>query len=134
MVMEAVNTVQILYKQHTSYLSFLLHRHDFEIQFFTPQKNEKHPKITTITPQKSKTCSFSRSIWEISHLREIFTRGPPVVPVTNMRYAEHLTGYARVSQVFGNPHPSLRDGDLSLKSVGPGPSQLVSRVTAGSCP
>ena len=36
---------------HTSYLSFPLHRQDFQIQNFTPRNNSN-------LPQKSKICSF----------------------------------------------------------------------------
>ena len=59
----------------------------FESQYFTPTNYKKHPKVTTNCPQKCKICIFLRSIWKILHRTDFFTQAPPVVPVTNMRYA-----------------------------------------------
>ena len=39
------------------------------------------------SPQKCKICIFLRLISKILHQTEFFTQAPPVVPVTNMRYA-----------------------------------------------
>ena len=43
--------ILIIHSNHTSYLSFPLHRQDFQIQNFTPRNNSN-------LPQKSKICSF----------------------------------------------------------------------------
>ena len=56
-------------------------------QYFTPKNYEKHPKITTNSPKKCKIYSFCIQS-EIFYTGQIFfTQAPPVVPVTNMRYA-----------------------------------------------
>ena len=47
----------------------------FESQYFTPKNYEKHPKITTNCPKKSKICSFSRSVWKILHRTEFVSTG-----------------------------------------------------------
>ena len=51
------------------------------------QKLQKHPNITTNCTKKCKICVFLRSIWNFSPDSFFFTQAPPVVPVTNMRYA-----------------------------------------------
>ena len=58
----------------------------FESQYFTPKNYKKRH-----CPQKCKICSFLHSIWKILHRTESFTKAPPVVPVTNMRYVLDAT-------------------------------------------
>ena len=58
----------------------------FESQTFTPKNYKIHPKITTNTPKKRKYALFLHFILKNLHLTYFFTRAPPVVPVTNMRY------------------------------------------------
>ena len=53
---------------HIRYLSFPLHGQDFQIQNFTPKNTQQNPK-------SSKICGFSRSIWKILHLTELFYTG-----------------------------------------------------------
>ena len=60
----------------------------FYYQYFTPKNYEKHHKITTNSPKKCEMCIFLRPIWKILHRTDFFTQAPPVVPVTNMRYAQ----------------------------------------------
>merc|ERR1711989_271582 len=63
----------------------------FESQTFTPKNYKIHPKITTNTPKKRKYALFLHFILKNLHLTYFFTRAPPVVPVTNMRYAGPLS-------------------------------------------
>merc|ERR1712198_350048 len=62
----------------------------FESQTFTPKNYKIHPKITTNTPKKRKYALFLHFILKNLHLTYFFTRAPPVVPVTNMRYVLEL--------------------------------------------
>ena len=61
---------------HTSYLSFLLHRQDFLILiFYTKKLQKKHPKTTANSPKKCKIHSFSHLIWKVLHRTEFVYTG-----------------------------------------------------------
>ena len=62
-------------QNHTSYLSFLLHRQDFRKPNFTPKKNLKGTKNTKNVSKKVKYMHFFHSIWKKLHLTEIFYTG-----------------------------------------------------------
>ena len=72
--------------QHTSYLSFLLHRQDFRKPNFTPKKTTKGTKNTKNVSEKVKYMHFFHSIWKNLHLTENFYTDMSVVSVTNKRY------------------------------------------------
>ena len=60
---------------HTSYLSFLLHRQIFESQFLHPKALQNTQEFTRNTPQRCKICSSLRSIWKNLHQTEFFYTG-----------------------------------------------------------
>ena len=59
-----------------------------------------HLEITQIYPKKVKYVVFLRSIWKNLHPTEFFTRAAPVVPVTNMRYAQAFSQFCSVLLVL----------------------------------
>ena len=75
---------------HTSYLSFLLHRQDFQKPNFTPKKTTKGTKNTKNVSEKVKYMHFFHSIWKNLHLPENFYTDMSVVSVTNKRYDYNL--------------------------------------------
>ena len=75
-----------MFSQATWYLSFLLHRQDFSIPNFTPKKWLKHPKTLKMSLKKYIICSFCVQSEIFYTWQNIFTRAPPVVPVTIIRY------------------------------------------------
>ena len=54
-------------QNHTSYLSFLLHRQDFRKPNFTPKKTTKGTKNTKNVSEKVKCMHFFHSIWKNLH-------------------------------------------------------------------
>ena len=77
-------------EEHTSYLSFLLHRQDFRKPNFTLKKMTKGIKNTKNVSEKVKYMHFFHSIWKNLHLTENFYTDMSVVSVTNMRYGMQL--------------------------------------------
>ena len=76
--------------EHTSYLSFLLHRQDFRKPNFTPKKTTKITKNTKNVSEKVIYMHFFHSFWKNLHLTENFYTDMSVVSVTNKRYAQNL--------------------------------------------
>merc|ERR1711949_97948 len=66
--------------EHTSYLSFFLHRQNFWKLKFTPKFTQYFANL------HSKLPIFCVKSVKIYTGQKKFTRAPPVVPVTNMRY------------------------------------------------
>ena len=71
-----------IYKEHTLYLSFLLHRQDFRKPNFTHKKTTKGTKTTKNVSEKVKYMHFFHSIWKNLHLTENFYTDMSVVSVT----------------------------------------------------
>ena len=62
----------------------------FENQILHPKKRLKAPKTLKMSLKKSNICIFFTQSGKIYTWQKIFTQAPPVVPVTNMRYAPYL--------------------------------------------
>ena len=96
-----MKAVLLVWTVHTSYLSFLLHIQDFRKPNFTPKKTTEGTKNTKNVSEKVKYMHFFTQSGKIYTWQKIFTQAPPVVPVTNMRYAQQsliaLAGLRKVN-------------------------------------
>ena len=86
-----------------SYLIFVIYftrAGFFSPKFVHPKTMKYTQKLQQIPPKREKHAVYLRLIWKNLHLTYFFTRAPPVVPVTNMRYDVH-------------PHTMFEDDQLT---------------------
>ena len=62
----------------------------FNSKFYTRKLTKNTPKTLKNVPEKSNICSFCIQSGKCYTWQNIFTRAPPMVPVTIIRYAHHL--------------------------------------------